>query len=112
MKTILEINNISQTEHNNLLLESFFFWAGKYTYTRTQMQIVVTDKAIKKWFFKEYEKLEFEYLHFVKRHSNASAKDNERLYARMVGKIYEIYPKVLLDEILNKYDQITDRCLN
>jgi hypothetical protein len=69
-------------------------------------------KPIKTWFLNEYEKLENEFLQFTERHSNATAKDNDRLYARMVGKIYEHYPKVFLDDVKKKYKEIHANCLN
>lgn len=112
MKKVLEITKVSQQQYNELLLESFFFWAGKNTFTKTQYQVVVCDKAIKKWFFIEYDKLNNEFVSFIDRHPNASTKDNERLYARMIGKIYEIYPKVLLDDIKKKYNGIPMHNLN
>ena len=112
MKEILEITNQTSAQRNDLLLEAFFFWAGKNTETKPQYQIVLISKPIRTWFFLEYEKLEREFLHFVKRHSNATANDNGRLYARMTGKIYDIYPKVLLEDIKKKYSEIPIRNLN
>ena len=112
MKKVLQITNVSQKQYNELLLESFLFWAGKHTFTKTQYQIVLTSKPIKKWFFNQYEKLNAEFVHFIERHPNASVKDNERLYARMIGKIYEIYPQVLLDDIKKQYNGIPIHNLN
>lgn len=111
-KRILEIANYTQAEYNNLLFESFNYWAGKHTNTKTQYQIALTSKPIQKWFFQEYEKLEDEFLSFYSRHPKGNSKDNERLYARVVGKIYDLYPSVLLHEIKTKYKGIPVHNLN
>lgn len=112
MKEILEITKVTQKQYNDLLLESFVFWAGKFTCTKTQYQAVLISAPIKSWFFKEYAKLDAEFLSFVERHPNASTKDNERLYARIVGKIYNIYPSVFLNEIKKQYNGIPIHNLN
>ncbi|MCI2229554.1 hypothetical protein MC378_10280 [Polaribacter sp. MSW13] len=112
MKTILKITNQTQEERNNLILESFLFWGGKHTDHKQQYQIVITNRTLQKWFVANYEKLEQEFLDFVKRHPNATTKDNERLYARIVGKIYDNYPSALLDDIKRKFKTIPIRNLN
>lgn len=111
-KRILEIANYTPSDYNKLLVDSFIFWAGENTNNRRQWQVVISSKEIQKWFFQEYEKLENEFLSFYERHPQGTEKDNERLYARMVGKIYTIYPGVLLDEIKTKYRGIPVHNLN
>tara|TARA_R110002096_G_scaffold369525_1_gene562766 strand:- start:1557 stop:1895 length:339 start_codon:yes stop_codon:yes gene_type:complete len=112
MKTILEITNQTTKERNDMLLEAFFFWAGKFTTTKTQYQIVICSKPIQNWFFTEYAKLENEFIVFVNRHSGGSVKEDNTLYNRMMLKIYSIYPKVLLDDIKKKYNGIPMHNLN
>lgn len=112
MKDVLTILNKTPEERNSLIFESLLYWAGKQTFTRTQMQMVLINKPIKKWFFMEYEKLETIFVNLVKSFPNATLQHNEDLYARITGDIYEHYPKVLLDPIINKYKLTTDKCLN
>lgn len=111
-KRILQIANFNATDYNKLLIDSFVYWAGKHTDTKTQYQIVLTSKPLQKWFFQQYEKLEDEFLSFYSRHPKGNSQDNERLYARVVGKIYDLYPSVLLDEIKTKYKGIPVHNLN
>jgi leucyl-tRNA synthetase len=106
-KEILALTNRTNLEYNELLLKSLLFWTGKYTETVTEMQAVFVNKSIRNWFAYNYEKLEKEYLLIVKQYPTATKKDNERLYARIVGKIYEIYPSAILEAVKvpnNVYD--------
>lgn len=112
MKTILEVTNQTPKERNEMLREAFFFWAGKYTDTKTQLQIVLCSKAIQNWFSVEYKKNEDEFLILINRLPETNVKDDNVLYNRMMNRIYEIYPSVLLNEIKKKYKGLPIHNLN
>lgn len=112
MKTILEVTNQTPKERNEMLREAFFFWAGKYTNTRTQLQIVLCSKIIQNWFSNEYKKNEDEFLDLVNRLPEASVKDNNAFYNRVMQRVYEVYPSVFLNEILEKNNEITKFSIN
>lgn len=99
IKEVISITNYKQTDYNEMLIESLLYWADKHSTSRTTFQKLVSSTQIRNWFFTQYQKYETEFIHFVRRHPNANKDDNKRLYARMVGKIYSIYPKSLIESL-------------
>lgn len=112
MKEVLEITNQTQKERKDLMIESFIYWAGKNTDTKTQYQVVLTYAPIRRWFFLQYERLEKEFVDFINKHPKGSTKENERLYNRMTGRIYDLYPSVLLEGVKKKFKGIPIYNLN
>lgn len=95
----ITIENFDQLFHSNLSMsdltfELFFLWAQTVTRTEREFQKVVANPAINHWFTNEITRIQKDYNNFKVNYK----MEDQKLYARMVFKVFSIFPKPLLDE--------------
>lgn len=95
----ITIENFEQLFHSNLSLsdlsfELFFLWAQKVTSTDRELQKVVANSSINYWFTGELSRIEKDYNKFKTDYK----MEDQKLYARMVFKMFSIFPKPLIEE--------------
>ncbi|CAM1341794.1 hypothetical protein [Tenacibaculum aestuarii] len=98
MKPVHTILEASKQEYDLMVWNIFLNWAGLYAKDRLTLQKMITSKQIANWFNAEYLKLIYEFKKVVEPYEQLDAKSKRKLYVEIVTKVYEHYPKPLIQE--------------
>lgn len=106
MKPTHEILEAPKQEYDLMVWNIYLNWAGIYATNSIMFQQMLVNKSITNWFNCEYSKLNKEFKKAVTPYQHLKPKDKRKLFVNIVGRIYEIHPKPLIDEykgIPNKF---------
>ncbi|WP_131387680.1 hypothetical protein [Flavobacterium suncheonense] len=81
------------------ILEAFTKWCGKYAHNNDQLQECLTNQRLFNWFQAEYRKLEKEFEWLTAPFETLKEVDYKMCYKKCTEKIFDIYPKPLIEEI-------------
>ena len=99
MKPIHEILDFKAQEYEKLIFQTYFNWAVLYcNRDACMLQQIIISRAINNWFNTEITKLYKEFRDLVKPYHNLPSKDKRQLFVNTITRIYEIYPKSILQQ--------------
>lgn len=95
----ITIENFEKLFHKNLstldlTFELFFLWAQTVTVTERELQKVIANTQINKWFNSQLKTIQFDYEILNQNYK----MEDQKVYARMVFKLFSIFPKALIEE--------------
>ncbi|WP_395075340.1 hypothetical protein [Flavobacterium sp.] len=110
MNTINELLNKTPEEYENIILKTYFLWCMDFCINyHSDLQRILANSAVNKYFLYEYAKCEAEFLKLISRYEDSptvTSKDIQTLYDDCSFKISNRNPKplILAAKKLNIYD--------
>lgn len=109
---ILEILEMSQAEYDQVFYDFLLQWCESVTYTEAQLQNVISNQPIIRWYKIEHQKRENQFLAIAKRYQESntvSRKDLLKKYCECIYTLMSISPKPLVEatrpkEIIKPFD--------
>ena len=99
MKTTAAKLGLTTGVYEFLLLDTFSKWCGKLANNNDQLQEYLTNQKLFNWFQTEYRKLEAEFNYLTDPFTTLKPNDYFNCYKQCTEKIFDIYPKPLIEEI-------------
>ncbi|AMA49435.1 hypothetical protein [Flavobacterium covae] len=100
MKKVIELLDLSTPDYETLLFETYFNWCTDFCSNyQDDLQSLVANRALNKYFLQEYNKLEEEFLQLASRYENninITSVHYRELYADCTVKIFNRFSKVLI----------------
>jgi hypothetical protein len=99
---ILKVLKVTECKYEAMRLQTYMSWCGTLSTSKRQYQHYLANSAINRWFNKEYNQLEEEFLRTFFIHSKLDTKSIRMYYADVTFRIYQYYPKPLLNQYERK----------
>jgi hypothetical protein len=85
-------------EYDTQYFERYSNWCESVVLTLLEYQKVLANSQISKWYNREFEKCEQEFLTIINDYPNATTESKKQCYDRCAVRLFSIFPKVLIDE--------------
>lgn len=113
MKKIPQLLNKTNLEYELMYLSAYMRWCESVTINDYQLQMVMANSSVNKWYNFEYGKCETEFLKlitFYEAEIGITPQEAQKLYDKCVLQIFNRTPKPLIDEAkkLKVYDKATN----
>ena len=92
----MDILQMSSKEYDTRLWKTYWVWCDKRAINSSHFQALLANSAINRWFMREYDTLQRNFLEFVDLWPG-KLRQPEYHYAGFMTEIYMIYPKPLID---------------
>ena len=80
MKTILELLAINQHQYEMVYIDTYMRWSESVSINEAQLQMVMANNAVNRYFNMEFKKCEAEFLELINRYPNATPTDARKLW--------------------------------
>ncbi|MBP4139656.1 hypothetical protein [Flavobacterium geliluteum] len=101
MKTTIQKLAITPEQLESLIWNIYQNWCESVSITTIELQQILANAAINRWFLLELQKCEIEFHTLTDRYSdsNVTEKDMEKCYKDCALKLFNIRPMALLNQI-------------
>ena len=88
MKTILEHLAINQHQYEMAYIDTYMRWSESVSITEAQLQMIMANSAVNRYFNMEFKKCEAEFLELITRYPNATPTDAATLWGRCTVALF------------------------
>lgn len=99
MKTTAQKLNLSNEDYEFMIFNTFYQWCMKYSANTSELQEMITNQKLFKWFQVEWKKQEIEFEYLSKPFETLTTSDYKNCFNRCIDKLFQVYPSALLQEI-------------
>ncbi len=103
MKTIPQLLNKTNLEYELMYLSAYMRWCESVTINDYQLQMVMANTPVNKWYNFEYAKCETEFLKLIANYQNiptVTAKDAQELYNDCTYNMFNLRCEILIKEAI------------
>jgi len=107
MKSFKTLVKLTDSEYNNLVISGFTVWCGHFALTPTEMQLMLINGKLFRWYVREFKRTERRFLQ-LKGVKSINIK-RSLLLSMITRDIYSIktYPKPIINDIRRKINKAT-----
>lgn len=112
--TIQHLLQISDDEHEMIIMSNYMVWCKSYNASNdTVMQRLLAAPILFNWWYKEYTKLEADFIALVKPYASTMSKEDlTNMYRKEMIQMHKIYSKALIYTSKYKHQNITNHINN
>ena len=98
MQTIPKLLAIKNHEYNDMYFDAYLRWCESVSINENQVQSVLANASVNKYYNTEFAKCENEFLQLAKNYPHATAIDLQELYAKCMYAMFNKRCNVLLHQ--------------